>query len=110
MSSHIHMIIGRNGDAGLDGIIRDIKKFTSVKIIEAIIFTVEFLLAEVTNVSIVRNARDLICLKGWSAIKASSQFYLHNTSNHPSSLLLCPGKNVQRPDTNRELSICQSYR
>jgi len=36
MSSHIHMIIGRNRDAGLDDIIRDIKKFTSVKIIDAI--------------------------------------------------------------------------
>ncbi|HEY0656564.1 MAG TPA: transposase [Chryseosolibacter sp.] len=36
MSSHIHMIIGRHGDDSLDGIIRDIKKFTSSKIIEAI--------------------------------------------------------------------------
>ena len=30
------MIIGRHGDASLAGIIRDIKKYTSVKIIEAI--------------------------------------------------------------------------
>ena len=36
MSSHIHMIIGRNGEPGLDDIIRDIKKFTSTQIIEAI--------------------------------------------------------------------------
>jgi REP element-mobilizing transposase RayT len=36
MSSHVHMIIGRNGEESLEGIIRDIKKFTSVKIIEAI--------------------------------------------------------------------------
>lgn len=36
MSSHVHMIIGRNGDSKLEDIIRDIKKFTSVKIIEAI--------------------------------------------------------------------------
>jgi putative transposase len=36
MSSHIHMIIGRHGDANLEDIIRDIKKFTSAKIIEAI--------------------------------------------------------------------------
>ena len=36
MSSHVHMIIGRNKEQSLDGIIRDIKKFTSVKIIEAI--------------------------------------------------------------------------
>ena len=36
MSNHIHMIIGRHGDASLAGIIRDIKKYTSVKIIEAI--------------------------------------------------------------------------
>jgi putative transposase len=36
MSSHIHMIIGRHGNESLEGIIRDIKKFTSVKIIEAI--------------------------------------------------------------------------
>ncbi len=36
MSSHVHMIIGRNGEPSMEGIIRDIKKFTSVKIIEAI--------------------------------------------------------------------------
>lgn len=36
MSSHIHMIIGRNSSPSLEGIIRDIKKYTSVKIIEAI--------------------------------------------------------------------------
>jgi putative transposase len=36
MSSHVHMIIGRHGDTSLEGIIRDIKKFTSVKIIDAI--------------------------------------------------------------------------
>jgi len=36
LSSHIHMIIGGNGDPGLDDIVRDIKKFTSVKIIDAI--------------------------------------------------------------------------
>jgi putative transposase len=36
MSSHIHMIVGRHGDESLEGIIRDIKKFTSNKIIQAI--------------------------------------------------------------------------
>jgi REP element-mobilizing transposase RayT len=36
MSSHIHMIIGRNGEEGLDAIVRDIKKFTATQIIEAI--------------------------------------------------------------------------
>jgi len=36
MSSHVHMIIGRSGDQKLEDIIRDIKKFTSVKIVEAI--------------------------------------------------------------------------
>ena len=36
MSSHVHLIIGRNKEIGLDAIIRDIKKFTSIKIIEAI--------------------------------------------------------------------------
>jgi putative transposase len=36
MSSHVHLIIGRNKGQSLQGIIRDIKKFTSVKIIEAI--------------------------------------------------------------------------
>jgi len=36
MSSHAHFIIGRNGEQPLEGIIRDIKKFTSVKIIEEI--------------------------------------------------------------------------
>jgi putative transposase len=36
MSNHVHMIIGRHSDLKLEGIVRDIKKFTSVKIIEAI--------------------------------------------------------------------------
>ena len=36
MFSHIHMIICRHGDDNLEGIIRDIKKYTSVRIIEAI--------------------------------------------------------------------------
>jgi putative transposase len=36
MSSHVHMIIGRNSDPGLDGIIRDIKRYTAVAIINAI--------------------------------------------------------------------------
>ena len=36
MSSHVHMIIGRHGDPNLEHIIRDIKKFTSTQIIEAI--------------------------------------------------------------------------
>jgi putative transposase len=36
MSSHIHMIVGRNRRPPLEGIIRDIKKFTAVKIIDAI--------------------------------------------------------------------------
>ncbi len=35
-SSHVHMIIGRNGEASLEGLIRDVKKYTSIKIIEAI--------------------------------------------------------------------------
>ena len=36
MSSHVHMIIGRHGEPSLESIIRDIKKYTAVKIIEAI--------------------------------------------------------------------------
>jgi putative transposase len=36
MSSHVHLIIGRNSEQSLQGIIRDIKKYTSVKITEAI--------------------------------------------------------------------------
>ena len=36
MSSHIHMILGRNSEPNLEGIIRDIKKYTSLKIIDAI--------------------------------------------------------------------------
>lgn len=36
MSSHIHLILGRSGEPDLDAIIRDIKKHTSLKIIEAI--------------------------------------------------------------------------
>ena len=36
MTNHVHMIIGRRGAGDLQGIIRDIKKYTSVKIIEAV--------------------------------------------------------------------------
>lgn len=36
MSSHVHMIISRHGDQKLEDVIRDIKKYTSLKIIEAI--------------------------------------------------------------------------
>ncbi|GAB2612826.1 transposase [Belliella aquatica] len=36
MSSHVHLILGRNADQPIEGIIRDIKKFTSVKIIEEV--------------------------------------------------------------------------
>ena len=36
MSSHAHWILGRHGEPSLEGIIRDIKKYTSTKIIEAI--------------------------------------------------------------------------
>ncbi len=36
MSSHAHMILGRHGEPSLQGIIRDIKKFTSLEIIKAI--------------------------------------------------------------------------
>jgi len=36
MSSHVHMIIGRNSDPSLEAIIRDIKKYTASMIIEAI--------------------------------------------------------------------------
>jgi len=36
MSSHIHMILGRNSEPNLEGIIRDIKKYTSLKIIKGI--------------------------------------------------------------------------
>lgn len=36
MSSHVHMIIGRNSDPSLEGIIRDIKKYTAATIIDAI--------------------------------------------------------------------------
>jgi len=34
MSSHIHLIIGRNSEKPIEGIIPDIKKFTSVKFLE----------------------------------------------------------------------------
>jgi putative transposase len=37
MSSHVHMIIGRQGNPNLEDIIRDMKKFTSVQIMEAIL-------------------------------------------------------------------------
>lgn len=36
MPSHIHMLCGAVGEMGLEGIIRDFKKFTSKRIVEAI--------------------------------------------------------------------------
>jgi putative transposase len=36
MSSHVHMIVARHGKQNLEHVIRDIKKYTSSKIIEAI--------------------------------------------------------------------------
>jgi REP element-mobilizing transposase RayT len=36
MSSHVHMIVSRQGDQKLEDVIRDIKKFTALKIIDAI--------------------------------------------------------------------------
>lgn len=36
MSSHVHLIIGRTGSQPIEGIVRDIKKFTSIQIIEAV--------------------------------------------------------------------------
>jgi putative transposase len=36
MTSHIHMIIGRNREPASEGIIRNIKKYTAVKIFQAI--------------------------------------------------------------------------
>ena len=35
MTSHVHMIIGRNGDNPLEGIIRDLNSFTSRSIRES---------------------------------------------------------------------------
>jgi len=36
MSNHIHLIVGRDGQEKIHDIIRDFKKFSSVKIIKAI--------------------------------------------------------------------------
>ena len=36
MSSHVHMIVARHGEQNLEDVIRDMKKFTSSRIIEAI--------------------------------------------------------------------------
>lgn len=36
MTNHVHLIIGRTGEHPLEGIIRDLKKYTSVRILEAI--------------------------------------------------------------------------
>jgi len=36
MTSHVHLIIGRNGDQSIQDIIRDLKKFTSVTLLKAI--------------------------------------------------------------------------
>jgi putative transposase len=35
-SSRLHMVLGRNGDQSLVGLMRDIKKFTAVKILEVL--------------------------------------------------------------------------
>jgi REP element-mobilizing transposase RayT len=35
MTNHVHMIIGRHGKTPLSGIVRDIKKFTATRIIQA---------------------------------------------------------------------------
>ncbi len=37
MSNHVHMIVGRKGDSTLSEIMRDLKKFSSVRIIKEII-------------------------------------------------------------------------
>nr|WP_244545601.1 transposase [Algoriphagus locisalis] len=36
MSSHIHLIIGRNGEPTIEAIIRDFKKFTAIEILKSI--------------------------------------------------------------------------
>jgi putative transposase len=36
MTNHVHMIIGRAGEAGMEEIIRDLKKFTATQICKAI--------------------------------------------------------------------------
>ena len=36
MSSHVHMIVARHGEQNLEDVIRDLKKYTSSRIIEAI--------------------------------------------------------------------------
>ncbi|TRX56178.1 transposase [Fulvivirga sp. M361] len=36
MSNHVHLIIGTNGENKIQNLLRDLKKYTSVKIIEAI--------------------------------------------------------------------------
>ncbi|WP_245949223.1 transposase [Echinicola strongylocentroti] len=36
MTNHVHLIIGRNGEVPIQAIIRDMKKYTAVKILEAI--------------------------------------------------------------------------
>ena len=36
MTNHVHMIISRSGESTLESIMRDMKKFTSAKLIEAI--------------------------------------------------------------------------
>ncbi|WP_424964142.1 REP-associated tyrosine transposase [Ekhidna sp.] len=36
MSNHIHLIVGRNGQEKIQNIVRDFKKYTSVKLIKAI--------------------------------------------------------------------------
>jgi len=36
MSSHIHFIIGRNGEVALEAILRDLKKYTAVQFIKSI--------------------------------------------------------------------------
>ncbi|EAZ80209.1 REP-associated tyrosine transposase [Algoriphagus machipongonensis] len=89
MSSHIHMILGRNGELTLQGLMRDIKKFTSVKILEAI------------KTSHTESRKDILLWHFGKAGRANSNnthFQVWQQHSHPIEL-----------NTNEKVSRCLHY-
>ncbi len=89
MSSHIHMIVGRNGEESIEEIIRDIKKFTSVKVIEAIKASTE------------ESRKELLLYlfgKAGHANPNNKYFQVWQQHNHPIEL-----------NTNEKLTRCLNY-
>lgn len=77
MTNHVHLIIKRKGENKLEDILRDIKKFTSVKIIEEIKVNLEE--------SRMEWILNIFKEKGWANTQNENyQFWQHG--NHPIEL------------------------